>query len=258
MKQTVDEDFVNRDWRSDPRFFTLEERIKYAVVPPRLYLRNLVCRRLKKGEEELHVLDRLVRPGSVAIDIGANKGLYSWLLSRIASEVKAFEPNPKMYTILSRSVPDNVETFEIALSDSGGEAELILPIHRNGRYSNQGGTLQAAKYLSGKQTQKWPVRQERLDTYRFSNVSFIKIDVEGFELEVIDGAKEMIQRSKPNLLIEIDPSQNGVRLSDAIGQIEARGYNTYCVSGREFVRFDARSQVEPLTNNFIFRRSDSV
>lgn len=245
-----------QDWRADPRFFSFEERLKYALVPPRLYLRNLVSRRLKNGERELHFLDRLVRPGSVAIDIGANKGLYSWLLSRIAAEVKAFEPNPKMYAQLARSVPKNVETFEVALSDREGEAELILPIHRNGRYSNQGGSLQTAKYMSGKQVQHWPVRQGRLDAYGFADVSFIKIDVEGFELEVVAGASETIRRDKPVLLIEIDESQNGVPLHEAIGRIEAMGYSTHCVSGDELVRFEAAPGVVAPTNNFVFRPAD--
>lgn len=242
-----------QDWRADPRFYSFEERLKYALVPPRLYLRNLVSRRLKKGERELHFLDRLVRPGSVAIDIGANKGLYSWLLSRIAADVKAFEPNPKMFAQLARSVPGNVEAFEVALSDAQGEAELILPIHRNGRYSNQGGSLQEAKYMSGKQVQRWPVRQERLDAYGFSDVSFIKIDVEGFELEVIAGASETIRRERPVLLVEIDESQNGVPLHEAIGGVEALGYATYYVAGDDLARFEAVPGAAAPTNNFIFR-----
>tara|TARA_R110000868_G_scaffold10900_4_gene52724 strand:- start:3365 stop:4108 length:744 start_codon:yes stop_codon:yes gene_type:complete len=244
---------VAQDWRADPRFFSFEERVKYALVPPRLYLRNLVARRLKKGERELHFLDRLVRPGSVAIDVGANKGLYAWLLSRIAAEVKAFEPNPKMYAQLARSVPRNVDTFEVALSDAAGKAELILPIHRNGRYSNQGGSLQEAKYMGGKDVQRWPVRQERLDEYGFTDVSFIKIDVEGFEMEVIAGAAETLRRDRPVLLVEIDESQNGVPLHDAIARIEAFGYRTFCVAGDELAPFAAGPGIAAPTNNFIFR-----
>lgn len=247
---------MTQDWRADPRFFSFEERLKYALIPPRLYLRNLVSRRMKKGERELHFLGQLVRSGSVTIDIGANKGLYSWLLSRIAAEVKAFEPNPKMYAQLARSVPGNVETFEVALSDAAGEAELILPIHRNGRYSNQGGSLQEAKNMSGKQVQRWPVRQERLDAYGFSNVSFIKIDVEGFEMEVIAGASETLRRDKPVLLVEIDETQNGVPLHEAIGTVEAFGYRTFVVSGDDLVAFEAGPGVKAPTNNFIFKPAD--
>lgn len=243
---------MTKDWRADPRFFTFEERVKYALVPPKLYLRNLVARRLRKGEEELHFLDRLVRPGSVALDVGANKGLYSWLLSRIAADVMAFEPNPKMYTLLARSVPRNVETFEVALSDAAGEAELILPVHRNGRYSNQGGSLQEIKYTSGKETSRWPVRQERLDAYGFTDVSFIKIDVEGFELEVIDGAAETLRREHPAMLVEIDESQNGVPLDEAIGRIEAFDYDTYYARDDALVPFRAKPGEPAPTNNFIF------
>ena len=243
---------VIHNWQSDSRFFSLEERIKYALLPPKFYLRTLVRRRLKKGEKELHFLTQLVRPGSVAIDIGANKGLYSWLLSGMAAEVKAFEPNPKMHAILSRCVPDNVQTYDVALSNGSGETDLILPVHRNGRFSNQGGTLQVAKNLSGKPTYKWPVRQERLDAFNFTDVSFIKIDVEGFELEVIEGARDTIRRERPTLLMEIDPNQNGLSLREAILRVENYGYKTHIVSGSKIEPFEAAPRDQSPTNNFIF------
>lgn len=243
---------MDKNWRDDPRFFSFEERAKHAIFPPKLYLRNLVYRRLKRGEQELHLLNSLVKPGSMAIDIGANKGLYSFLLSRIADTVKAFEPNPKMYSLLSRAVPDNVETFQVALSNESGEGELIIPIHRNGRYSNQGGTLQAQKQFEGKTIAKWPIRCERLDKYVFQGISFIKIDVEGFELEVLDGAKDTIAREKPNLLVEIDPNQNGISLKEALKYIQELGYETFVADGKALVPLSSFPDKFDASNNYIF------
>ena len=55
------------DWRADRRFYSFEERLKYALVPPRLYLSNLAWRRLRKGEKELRLLNSLVEPSRVTI-----------------------------------------------------------------------------------------------------------------------------------------------------------------------------------------------
>ena len=64
------------------------------------YLRFLVQRRLLKGEKELRILPFIVPRGDTSIDVGANKGLYAWLLSRLSDRVQAFEPNPKIYALL--------------------------------------------------------------------------------------------------------------------------------------------------------------
>lgn len=242
------------DWRSDGRFFSLEERVKYALVPPKLYLRNLAWRRLRKGEKELRLLGNLVDPGRVTLDIGANKGVYSYELSKLSREVLAFEPNPKMYQILSRSVPDNVKTFEIALSNSSGTADLILPVQRSGRFSNQGATLQGKKLDGDKEYSVWPVAQKTLDSLDCRDVAFIKMDVEGFELEVLEGARETLARERPVMLIEIDEHHAKRPVDEAIGIVCGHGYDCYYVSRsslRHYSQF-ADDTTRSHTDNFIF------
>jgi len=242
------------DWRRDPRFFSLEERIKHALVPPRLYLRNLAWRRLRKGEKELRLLPALVDPGRLTIDIGANKGVYSYVLSRLSRAVLAFEPNPKIYGLLSRAVPANVTTHEVALSNAGGTAELILPIHRCGRFSNQGATLQTKKLGGNKDFAVWPVEQRTLDSYEARDVAFIKIDVEGFELEVLEGARETLAREKPVLLAEIDENHARRPVNEAIDIIRGYGYDCYYCSRTSLRHYSlfADDETRAPTDNFIF------
>ncbi len=244
---------ANRDWRSDRRFFSTEERIKHALVPPRLYLRNLAWRRLRKGEKELRLLPALVEPGRVAIDIGANKGVYSQALSRLSREVLAFEPNPKMFALLSRSVPANVKTFEVALSNAAGTAELILPIQRSGRFSNQGATLQTKK-LDAKEFATRTVEQRTLDSYDVRDVSFIKIDVEGFEIEVLEGAQATLARERPVLLVEIDENHAKRPVAEAIEIVEGYDYDCYYCSrtSLKHVSFLAGDTARSRIDNFIF------
>lgn len=245
---------MTADWRDDRLFFSAEERLKHFVVPDRLYLWNLVRRRLRKGEKELHILPFIVRQGGISIDIGANKGVYSWLLSRISDRVQAFEPNPKIYALLKGAAPANVEVHNVALSNESGEVDLILPIQRSGRYSNQGATLQTRKLGPEKDFGLVRVTQKRLDDYRFTDVSFIKMDVEGYELEVIEGARETLARERPVLLIEIEAGQNRQPLEEAIAIVNGHGYDCFYVSTtslRHFSRFATDDEKSP-TNNFIF------
>ena len=242
------------DWQSDGRFYSLEERIKYALVPPRLYLSNLTWRRLRKGEKELRLLGNLVEPGRVTIDIGANKGVYSYALSKLSREVLAFEPNPKMFQILSRSVPANVRTFEIALSNGDGTAELILPVQRSGRFSNQGATLQSKKLDGDKEFSVWPVEQRTLDSYDCRDVAFLLSDVDGGELEVLEGARETLARERPVMLVEIDAHHAKRPVDDAIGIVRGYGYDCYYVSRsslRHYSQF-AGDTARTHTDNFIF------
>ena len=245
------EDFS--DWRAERRFLSFEERLKHALIPGPLYLRNLAARRLRKGERELHAVPLLAEPGSVAIDIGANKGVYSYLLSRICRTVEAFEPNPKVCELLRRCVPANVSVYEVALSNSNGAAEMLLPIHRTGRFSNQGGTLQTKK-VEGREFGTWPVEQRRLDEYGFTEVSFIKIDVEGFELEVLEGAAETLARERPTLLIEIDEAQSKRPIAETFQALSDYGYDGFCLRQalHRVDRYRTPDGFHPPGDNFIF------
>ena len=237
-----------------PAVFSAEEKLKHFILPDKLYLRLLVQRRLRKGEKELHILPFIVPRGDTSIDIGANKGHYSWLLSLLSDRAQAFKPNPKIYALLMGAVPANVATHEITLSNKNGEADLTLPIHRTGRYSNQGATLQTRKLGAEQDFGLVKVARKRLDDYEFTNVSFVKIDVEGYELEVHEGAREMLARERPALLIEIEEKYNKRPLGEAIATIKGYGYDRFYVSTtalRHFSHFATDTEKSP-TNNFIF------
>ena len=187
-----------------PAVFSAEEKLKHFILPDKLYLQLLAQRRLRKGEKKLHILPFIVPRGGTSIDIGTNKGLYSWLLSLLSDRAQAFKPNPKIYALLMGAVPANVATHEITLSNKNGEADLTLPIHRTGRYSNQGATLQTRKLGAEQDFGLVKVARKRIDDYEFTNVSFVKIDVEGYELGVLESAREILARERPALLIEIE------------------------------------------------------
>lgn len=212
--------------------FTIGEWLKFTCIPPRLYARYLVRKNLKKGEAELHILKDIVPAGRVALDVGANKGVYTWLLADLASQVHAFEPNPKAYQWLNRALPKNVTAYPLALSDTDGQSILFVPQRGRG-YSNQMGSLNSKKAESPHAAV--PVAIKTLDSFAFENVGFIKIDVEGFEAEVLKGAEQTLSRCKPTLLIELEERHTGCPIESSIAEIIALGYDAHFMRGHKLL-----------------------
>jgi len=202
----------------------LTERIKLALVPPSVDIRRRVNRELRKGEPEFGLVPYLCARGKDAIDIGANRGVYTWWMARSARHVHAFEPNPKMLGILNRVLPSNATSYAVGLSDNEGDAGLFVPQRRKG-YSNQGGSLSTrkAEIPHGEVT----VQTRTLDSYDLRDIGFIKIDVEGFEAPVLAGAHETLARERPNLLIELEEAHTGEPIEDMLAEISAMGFQGF-------------------------------
>ena len=139
-------------------------------------------------EEEMGWLDRVVRPTGIAIDVGANMGLYSFRLGKLCLGVEAFEPNPSPRTLLEAYGRSNIRIHSVALSSADGNAKLYVPVVR-GREQTGLATL------NSKPTQdcvELDVEMRRLDSYNFNNVCLIKIDVEGAEYEALEGIQGVV------------------------------------------------------------------
>ena len=249
---------------------SIEEIIKNLLIPPRYYMRHLVGKNLRKGEPELHLLPFLVNRDKQAIDIGANKGIYTHLLARLVPFVHAFEPNPKMFNVLTRGLPENARSYEIALSDQSGSGELLVPkllvpklqgptSVRKRAYANLGASLSRKKVKGEHGIVQ--IEKRTLDSYALDNVGFIKIDVEGYEQTVLKGAKETLMHCRPTILIELEERHTGVTIESLIEQVEVYGYQAYFLRNRQLTpvtQFDSESEHRsPETpsnyvNNFLF------
>ena len=142
-----------------------------------------------------------LREGMTVMDIGANWGLYSLLISRAvgpSGKVYAFEPVPEIFARLKEHIAlnnaTNVVPVPIALSDEKGAAKMSV----------KGGSSSLFRHVSDEFVE---VRVERLDDFvereGIERVDAIKIDVEGAELKVISGADKTIRHNKPILMVEI-------------------------------------------------------
>lgn len=186
------------------------------------------------GEAELAQLGRFVTAGATALDIGCNLGVYSYELSRLGARVVALEPNPYLAKLVESLALPNVEVRQAAASSSEGSAILNVPIDHLGGHG--WASLRNDRALGRMEEITVPVHT--IDNLAPGKVDFIKIDVEGFEEEVIRGAEATIARDRPILLVEIEERHN----AGAVARIETllanSGYTAWYVRAGAWHRLD--------------------
>lgn len=150
------------------------------------------------------MVDKCVAPGDVCLDIGANLGLISLRMSDRAGPsgtVHAFEPQPRMQSYLQRTIGENniknIHLHGVALGQERGALQLSIP------RGNSGAASLATDHAG--EAEQFEVSVHRLTDFMkelgVDSVSFIKIDVEGFEPFVIRGGEEFLSDIKPNVIV---------------------------------------------------------
>jgi FkbM family methyltransferase len=149
-------------------------------------------------------------------------------MRRYARHVIAFEPMPSLADTLREKFPRRVTVEAMALSDGSGSVELRSPVV-NGVVVTGCSTIsdEAAATYPGHCAIKVPM--ERLDNVYRGNVGFIKIDVEGHEQAVLDGAIETIRRCRPRMLVEVDDRMSPGGLERARSYFTHLGYRGFFV-----------------------------
>lgn len=176
------------------------------------------------------VRDRL-SPGDTAIDIGANRGLFSYWMSKAigpTGTLIGFEPQPELQETLadvqSEFALTNLEIVPSGLSDESGTFTLRRPVHNWGGASfEERGSLE-----QGYDGFEVPVTT--LDLFAeqrdLANVRLIKCDVEGHELKVFRGGEQLLKTSRPALLFECDDP--AVPDCEVFDYLKSNGYEGFC------------------------------
>ncbi len=188
---------------------------------------------------------RLVRPGSVVLDIGANIGALTLELARqvgCGGKVFAFEPTSFAHSKLLRNLALNpslaaiVEAEQLMLATSDDRrTELqiysswpLVPTDK--LHANHLGRLQTTE----------GARAISLDTYlvqaKVSRVDFIKLDVDGYECEVLGGARHCLDRFRPPIVMELAPyvlRERGASLAQLTGILGRSGYRFTRLNGEK-------------------------
>ena len=142
----------------------------------------------------------------VALDIGAHVGIWSMRLAEKFKRVYAFEPVPKHIECWKKNMQNftNVSTLNtVALGQENGTNTMTVPNTTNSGRA----TFVEKQFPPLKGTfhnfPKIQVETKTLDSYEFDQVDFIKMDVEMFEFEVLQGAENTIRKHKPVMYIEL-------------------------------------------------------
>ena len=129
---------------------------------------------------------------NTAIDIGGHCGFWSFYLGKNFKKVYAFEPVEIFRECFKKNIPhDNVELLPIAVGNENSFVSMNVVLEDTG-----------TTHISSKKDESNLVELKKLDDYKYNNVDFIKIDVEGFENQVVLGAKETLIRNKPIIIVE--------------------------------------------------------
>ena len=195
---------------------------------PSMWLRWHMFRSSESWEQELDFLDRVVPDGAVTVDVGANCGLYTRKLSRLSSRVHAFEPSHKMAELLRRTSASNVNVHEMALSDQSGNADLFTPRDR-GELIYGLASLEPRQVSSDQGLVSTKVPTDRLDAIVQEGVAFVKIDVEGHELNVLNGAVELLEHSQPVFLVEAEDRHREQATRSLFEFFRQRSYRGYFI-----------------------------
>ncbi|HEV2083354.1 MAG TPA: FkbM family methyltransferase [Brevundimonas sp.] len=195
--------------------------------------------RLLDQRPELSAIRRHVARDAIACDVGANKGSYMYWLSRWAARVVAFEPQPGLAAYLeqaSRGLGLNNVTIEArGVSDRSGAFDFYLPSENSPEAS--------LVPIAGARTVKVPVVTLDETFAAGERVGFLKVDVEGAELNVFRGAERILREDQPPLLFESEQRhlRDGSSVSDGFAFLQDRGYRGWFIHRGELKpveRFD--------------------
>lgn len=211
-------------------------------------------------EPELALLRDFLTPGEgVFVDIGANIGHYSYLASEIIGDdqVHSFEPLELLYLKLFKPA----KFYRQALGAQAGKFDIYTPIFQ-GKLKYTQASLDKSQFVK----RRIPVKKSSVEVIPLdsmldliSQVQLIKIDVEGTELKVLEGAVKFIERDSPTLMVEIESRHNPEYLL-VFNWLKARGYEAYYLDQTTWILEKVPDQwlVEDefssiKYNNFIFK-----
>jgi FkbM family methyltransferase len=211
------------------------------------------------------ILFKLGKESKQFLDVGANMGYYSLGLARINPllNVQAFEPQPKTHSVLSKNVISNqlsnqVTTHNIGLGSKEETLTMFIPA-----FTGSGGGSFADLHSEEGQAQKVVVPVKLLDDIIPIDLSvdLMKIDVEGFEYEMLKGSLKTLIKFKPTVVIELLRKWMkpfGKHPQDVIELLKPLGYETFAIGSNSLRRIDFIDDTTVETNFIFLHKENSV
>lgn len=228
--------YCNKKKLQKPIIMTWYDGLKVYV-----YLGNDMSRTLFVGgctePNEFFFLNKVLRQGMVFIDVGASEGLYSlFAAKRIepTGTVLACEPSHREFTRLQANLQlnhlRNVRALQIGLSNRSGEAMLRVAGYAHEGQNTLGDFVHTNIECSHMEQVALKRLDDLIDEERLRQVDIIKLDVEGAEFSVIDGAQRTLAKFSPLLLLELLDAAlryQGSSVEEVLALLKSLGYEIY-------------------------------
>src|SRR5512143_1485471 len=204
------------------------------TLPPRLVHAYRLVRHTMWWPTELEMVTarQFLAKNKIAVDVGANVGLFTAVLARHSKRVIAFEPNPSLARHLAEVAPRNCQVLAKAVSDREGVTTLRIPVAdgialdalATSSTANRFETAARATAFAAHEVPTVTLDQVLLPGLRGGDrVAFINIDVEGHEFAVLRGGEKLIAAERPVLLVELE-YRHGAQVEDVFNWLKARRY----------------------------------
>ena len=215
-------------------------------------------------DDEMFYADTLLKRRRRFVDIGANIGIYTYYYSSRMKRVDSFEPLREVTNRIQSLSMDSITIHDIALSNMKDELTLFIPHDKYGQMIPSSASVEPR----GGSFDKRDVKVSPLDDFEFDDVDLIKIDVEGHEANVLEGAVKTIESSKPIIIVEIEQRHIESSIDSVIEKFSSlSGYDGYFLDNDSLVGVDSFSYSvhqkpyladvmdKRYKNNFIFKHS---
>ncbi len=228
---------------------------KYLELVSSTYIRLIELGMMKKKYPELFYLNQLIQPGNVCIDIGANVGYYSVLLSKLSSKsghVYAVEPVPLFGRIFLKNAGkfalNNITLYQCALGAEEKEITLETPI-MEGVFRHG-----LTKIVDAQNTDAVQYKAQMLvpDVLfkDLNRLDYIKCDVEGYETVLMPQMLQTIARFKPTIQIELSAAENKRIIYELFAQL---GYAAFVLSGGKLKKLTQQTYLTDESGDYYFK-----
>ncbi|MDO5865860.1 MULTISPECIES: FkbM family methyltransferase [Paenarthrobacter] len=189
------------------------------------YIQKTIASSQRPYEEAMLIdMGEGLKPGDLVLDVGANCGNHTLYLSCVVgAEVHAFEPDPELCDVIRTNVAlnevdDLVEVHQVGVGDVEGFGRIVQTAENN----------RGAQRLERTNSREGGAKIIRLDTMDFGKpVRVLKVDVEGMEINVLNGARDLIERDRPEIYVECQGRQDFEMIHTWMTQLEYRYVSTF-------------------------------
>jgi FkbM family methyltransferase len=259
---------ISRDAQPPAHWFfsQLANALDYRV-PVRTRLRNgmsirVACNdhvggsilRLGYYEPEIvHLIEKLLKPGMVFLDVGAHVGQYTLYASRLVGEtgqVHSFEPDPKTFQWLASNIKlnclQNVHANQMALSDVAGSRQFYFATSQD---IGSNSLTPPANYSGRSREVRCTTVDDYVQANRIAQVDLIKVDIEGGEYAMLSGAARLLDsRQRPPIIAEFEEARQ-LSFGNSCAKLAA------LLEGRDYRLFRLN---EPLLEAYMPRANDAA